>query len=67
MADCSERLLNKTETAKFLGIAARTLDHWMQQRKIPFHKIGNAKKSVVRFKLMDLEILLAENRRPSAD
>ncbi|MDR0533101.1 MAG: helix-turn-helix domain-containing protein [Verrucomicrobiales bacterium] len=65
MTDQIERLLNKNEAAKFLGIAVRTLDHWMQQRKIPFHKIGTARKSIVRFKLADLEELLRANRIPA--
>ena len=55
-------LLDKTETAKFLHISLRTLDGYMRQRRIPFYKLGRGRNAVVRFKLADLEAILATYR-----
>ena len=32
--------LNKAELAKELGVSQRTIANWMQQRKIPYFKVG---------------------------
>lgn len=32
--------LNKVQLAKEIGVSQRTISNWMQQRKIPYIKVG---------------------------
>ena len=51
-----KQLLNTTEAALFLGISKNTLYDWVNQRKIPFIKIGRLTK----FRQKDLESWLEQ-------
>jgi len=55
-------LLDKHEAAKLIGIHERTLDLWQSQRRIPFIKLGNGRRSLVRFRRADLEAFLQSHR-----
>jgi excisionase family DNA binding protein len=51
-------LLTKSEAAKLLNVHERTLDLWLQSRKIPYLKFGSARRAMVRFRRADLETFL---------
>jgi len=57
-----DRLLDKSEAAKFLYVSPRTLDGYMRQRRIPYYKLGRGRNAVVRFKRADLETVLGACR-----
>jgi RNA polymerase sigma factor (sigma-70 family) len=62
-----ERLLDKREAAHYLGVAPRTLDCYLQRRKIPFYKLGHGRTACIRFKRADLEASLEKYRVESVD
>jgi len=56
------KLLNETETARFLNLKPKTLARWRWSGKGPvFRKIGGA----VRYSLFDLEAYLEASKRNS--
>jgi excisionase family DNA binding protein len=55
-------LLTKSQAAKLIGIHERTLDLWQSQRKIPFIKLGNGRRAIVRFRRADLDAFLQSHR-----
>ena len=55
----SQRLLDKGDAAKYLGLSVRTVDYYIQKRLLPFYKIGG---KTVRFKLSDLDAALEKFR-----
>ena len=45
------RLLNSQEVAVLLGVSKRTVEKWVQARRIPFVKLGTAGRgSLLRFR-----------------
>jgi excisionase family DNA binding protein len=54
-----QKLLDKTEAAKYLGLSVRTVDYYIQKRLLPFYKIGG---KTVRFRLSDLDAALEKFR-----
>ena len=54
----SDGLLNKHELAIKLGVAKRTVDLWMQRKRLPFLKLGKT----VRFRWQDVLEKLDEFR-----
>jgi len=46
-----KRLLNISEAAEYLGVKKNTLYSWVNQRKIPYVKIGR----LVKFDLRDID------------
>jgi excisionase family DNA binding protein len=42
----AKRLLNISEASEYLGVAEKTLYHWVSQRRIPFVKLSH---KVLRF------------------
>jgi excisionase family DNA binding protein len=54
----SDGLLNKRGLAVKLGISKRTVDAWMQQRRLPFIKVGKT----VRFRWPDVLEKLSQFR-----
>jgi len=55
----TQRLLDKSEAAKYLGLSVRTVDYYIQKRLLPFYKIGG---KTVRFRLSDLDAALEKFR-----
>ena len=49
-AAATERLLTKTEVARFFAVSIRTIETWMREGKLPFYKLGHT----VRFRMADL-------------
>ena len=58
----SSSLLKKPEAAAYLKISQRTLDNWIQLRRVPYYKLGNGKNASVRFKRADLDMMLDQYR-----
>ena len=52
-------LLSKKQLAERIGVSARTLDTWIEQRRIPYLKIGRT----VRFSLSEVSEHLKEKYR----
>ena len=53
-----KRLLNISEAAEYLGVAEKTLYHWVSQRKIPFVKLSH---KVLRFDPIRINEWVEEN------
>lgn len=54
------RLLNSQEVAALLGVSKRTVEKWVQDRRIPFVKLGTAGRgSLLRFRLDSLNAWIA--------
>ena len=51
---CAEPMLRKLEMAKWLKISPRTLNNYMRQRRIPFHK----GRKLVWFKVSEVQAAL---------
>jgi excisionase family DNA binding protein len=51
----SEPLLNVTEAAERLGCSERFIRRLVQERRIPFFKVGGSK---LRFSISDIEVWL---------
>ena len=62
-------LLNSQEVADLLGVSRRTVEGWVQQRRIPFVKLGTAGRgSLLRFRLDSLNAwIAAQEVKPDAD
>ncbi len=54
----AKKLLNIRETAEYLGVAEKTLYHWVSQRKIPFVKLSH---KVLRFDAEKIDKWVEEN------
>jgi excisionase family DNA binding protein len=55
MPEEETRLLDSSEVAAMLGVSRRTLEKWVQQKKIPHVKLGTAGRgSLLRFRLDSL-------------
>ena len=50
----SERWANKTELARHFQVSVRTVQNWMEGRRVPYIRIGRS----VRFKISDVETAL---------
>lgn len=63
------RLLNSQEVADLLGVSKRTLEKWVQEKRIPFVKLGTAGRgSLLRFRLDSLNAwIAAQEVKPDAD
>lgn len=55
--ESGKRLLNIAEAADYLGIKVGTLYNWVNQKKIPYFKIGR----LVKFSLAGLEDFINKN------
>ena len=53
-----EPLVTTKEVADFLGVSPRTVEAWVQARKIPHYKFGRP----VRFRLSEVEEWLKKQR-----
>lgn len=47
-------LVDKGEAARLLGVSPRTIEAWAAAKKIPFVRLGEGKRSPVRFRPSDL-------------
>lgn len=56
--------MNKAESAKFLGIAIRTLEQYMHDGRLPFVYVRGRTNKRAAFRLEDLESLKREIARP---
>lgn len=51
-----EPYVDTDAVAEYLGVSRRTLEVWVQRRRIPFHKVGR----LVRFRLSEVDAWIAE-------
>lgn len=56
---CIQGYLRPAEAAQYLGIAPRTLSHWMRSRIIPYHKIA---RKVCLLRKADLDVAMGRYR-----
>lgn len=42
-------VFTKEEVAAYIGVTPRTISNWVQEGRIPFLKLGDAKQSPIRF------------------
>jgi len=56
------KLLNINELAEYLGIKISTVYSWVNQRKIPYIKVGR----LVKFDQVDIDKWLAEQKVPES-
>jgi excisionase family DNA binding protein len=56
-----KNLLSAEETAEALGVKPSTIKKWVHEKKIPFVKFGEGKKSVVMFNPRRLNLWIEEN------
>ena len=56
------KLLNINELAEYLGIKISTVYSWVNQRKIPYIKVGR----LVKFDRVDIDKWLAEQKVPES-
>lgn len=47
-------LVDKAEAARLLGVSPRTIEAWVARQSIPFVKLGEGKRSALRFRPSDL-------------
>ena len=61
MSNIQDKLLNRKEASKFLGIQENTLAVWATNKryKLPFYKVGR----LVKYKISDLEKFIQENQK----
>ena len=52
-------LVDKDEAARLLGVSPRTIEAWAAARKIPSVKLGQGKRSPLRFRPADLRAWIA--------
>lgn len=57
-----EKLLNLSETAEILGIKRPTLYNWVNERRIPFVKVGR----LVKFDPKDLREFIEKHKKHEA-
>jgi excisionase family DNA binding protein len=62
-----KRLLSVEDVAEVLQIKPSTVSNWMAQKRIPFIKFGESKKSLVRFSPNRLNQWLDEMSREPED
>lgn len=51
-----EPYVSLADAATYLGVSPRTLQDWVHDRKVPFHKVGR----LTRFRLSELDAWVAE-------
>jgi len=59
------RLLTKPQTAAYFGVEVRTIEKWMQKRRLPYRKIAGTVRFLVSdlLKHLDSECLVPAKRR----
>jgi len=57
-----EKLLNLSETAEILGLKRPTLYNWVNERRIPFVKVGR----LVKFDPKDLREFIEKHKKHEA-
>lgn len=62
-----DQLLTVAQTAERLQISDRTLREWISQGSIPFFKLGETKRSLVRFSWPAVEAWLQERSKGPAE
>jgi excisionase family DNA binding protein len=57
-----ERLLSTSEAAELLGVAPRTIQHWIRTGRLPAVKMGNTTKALWKVEVSTIREFIAANR-----